>query len=493
MYSGVGFHSSEIGDVDVIWHDGLFHLFHLVLPNHDYIAHAVSTDGLVWRRVPNALFISNPGGWDDDMLWTMHVTPDPNVPDTWRMLYTGLSMGEEGRVQRVGAARSSDLYTWERVENGYPIEIPSPRYEASADEGRQWVSFRDPFYVRHDGEGYLLAAARISEGPIIRRGCVALAREVAPDTFEFLDPLYHPMRYDDLEVPGVFEIDGTHYLVASIREDVKVHYWFADRFRGPYRNFSDNVLLPQGNYAARISEDPRTGTKLVWNFFFSHGHIQGDHLLPPPKELGTDADGRLRLTSFQGFDARVTEVLEEEALTPMEQLLGYVEVPEEDMQLARLRSDSGFEAFLIKGDHGDYRLSGTIHVEAEGKFGLVMHLQDEGDGYYISIDPEKGVSQIRYWAAKAGGTLDSAFEYEQLQASYQIPSSGPIPFMLISFGHYIELSLNGRIALTLADDRRERGRVGFYLESSCLRVADLKLECMQAAITDTILAAVEPT
>jgi hypothetical protein len=45
MYSGSGFEASELGDVDVIHAGGLYHLFHLVFPNHDYIAHAVSWDG----------------------------------------------------------------------------------------------------------------------------------------------------------------------------------------------------------------------------------------------------------------------------------------------------------------------------------------------------------------------------------------------------------------------------------------------------------------
>ena len=74
MYSGSGFSSWEIGDVDVfIDENGVHHLFHLIIPNHDYIAHAVSRDGLSWKRVKNALFVGDPGEWDDDMLWTMHV------------------------------------------------------------------------------------------------------------------------------------------------------------------------------------------------------------------------------------------------------------------------------------------------------------------------------------------------------------------------------------------------------------------------------------
>jgi len=103
-----------IGDVDVVYHDGLYHLFHLVLPNHDFIAHAVSTDGMNWRRVSNALFIGDPGSWDDLMLWTMHVSPDPHHPGRWRMFYTGLSRRERGRLQRIGMAISDDLYHWQR-------------------------------------------------------------------------------------------------------------------------------------------------------------------------------------------------------------------------------------------------------------------------------------------------------------------------------------------------------------------------------------------
>ena len=63
MFSETDGSRKAIGDVDVVWHDGLYHLFHLVLPNHDFIAHAVSTDGINWRRVRNALFIGDPGSW----------------------------------------------------------------------------------------------------------------------------------------------------------------------------------------------------------------------------------------------------------------------------------------------------------------------------------------------------------------------------------------------------------------------------------------------
>ena len=51
MYSGSGFKDWEIGDVEVHLHNGIYHLFHLIIPNHDYIAHAVSKDGISWERI----------------------------------------------------------------------------------------------------------------------------------------------------------------------------------------------------------------------------------------------------------------------------------------------------------------------------------------------------------------------------------------------------------------------------------------------------------
>jgi beta-fructofuranosidase len=477
VYSATGFRAFQIGDIDVLWHDGLFHLFHLVLPNHDYIAHAVSEDGLTWRRIDNALFISNPGHFDDDMLWTMHVSPDPHREGRWRMFYTGLRIAEGGRVQRVGLAVSDDLYHWEKIRSAdYPLEASGPYYEHSVDAGREWVSFRDPYFVRHDDRGYLLIAARINQGPLIRRGCVALAEEVEPGRFELGEPLFYPGRYDDVEVPGLFELDNRFYLIGSIREDRKVHYWYADDFHGPYRNFSDNVLMPQGDYAARICQ--ARDSLLVWSFFFKDGDILGDHLLPPPKEIAVE-DGHLRLRSYRGFDDTVTEELQPADLLPLESLLGNRNAHTKvDGDKCWIWTETGFDAFLLRGSHLDYRLSGTIHVERDGKFGLVMHLSEEGDGYFIAIDPVKGIAQIRYWAKRPGGTLDEAFDYRQLQESFHIAKPGPIPFQLISYGTYIELSLRGDVILTLADQRRVEGRVGFAVESAQLRLADLELETL---------------
>jgi beta-fructofuranosidase len=476
MYTGYGFRDFEIGDVDVVKYNGQYHLFHLTLPNHDYIAHAISQDGLKWQRVKNALFISDPKAWDDDMLWTMHVSPDPYKPGSWRMFYTGLCMRERGRIQRVGLARSDDLYNWYKdTSDAYPLEISGPDYEQSLDEGRQWVSFRDPFCYQEDGQIYLLASARVNRGPVIRRGCVALAQEVAENRFEFRPPLFHPMHYDDVEVPNVVKLKDRYYLIGSIREDIKVHYWYAGTFEGPYHNFHDNVLLPQGNYAGRVAKD---GDRyLIWNFFFKGLTTKGQHLLAPPKELVVDDNGELRLKSFDGFNKLVSESLTPGELAPVQPLFDNPHASgTTEAASCWFDCSSGFEAFLLQGHYRDFILTGELNMEGSGKCGLVLRLSEEGDGYYLSLDLFKGIAQIRAWGHKPDGGIEESFYYNQLQAAHYIPSGDPHPFCLIAYEQYLEFSLHGHVLLTLADDHFQQGRVGFYVESARLRIDELQLK-----------------
>ncbi len=505
MYTGYGFRDFEIGDVDVIRYEEQFHLFHLVLPNHDYIAHAISDDGLNWRRVKNALFISDPGAWDDDMLWTMHVSRNPfhegNGKGAWRMFYTGLCLQEQGRIQRIGVAYSDDLYTWRKAESdAYPVTAPSEYYESSLDEGRHWVSFRDPFYIAADDHKCLLVAARINEGPIIRRGCVALLSEEAENQFVAHPPLFHPGRYDDVEVPNVIQMGEHYYLIGSIREDVKVHYWYAHEFAGPYRNFADNVLMPQGNYAARICYDPthEGGTYLIWNFFFVGLNTQGKHLLAPPKQLVVDDRGELRMKSYFGFNTLVERAVEAEALTPFDKLIQNPYAGGElNSNSCGFGCESGFEVFQLAGEYENFRLNGTLFIQDQGKCGLALHLNEEGDGYYISLDLFKGIVQVRAWQHNPDGGFEEAFSYDQLQgANYVVTGEvldAPHPFSLVVYEQYIELSLHGYVLLTLVDGRFSSGRVGFYVESGHICVDDLRLEVLSTPESKSYMAPVSAT
>lgn len=395
------------------------------------------------------------------------------------MFYTGLCRMESGRIQRVGMAVSDDLFNWRKIDDHlWPLAVEGPWYEEGLDEGRHWVSFRDPYYRRVGDEGWLLAAARTADGPVNRRGCVYLARETAPGEFEQQPPLAAPHQYDDVEVPVLVPIDGRWYLIGSIREDIKVHYWHSDKPEGPFANYSDNVLLPAGNYAARVCDE---GDRLtLWNFFYVPSQIKGTgNLLPPPKELVADEKGHLRLRSFRGFDDTVTQKHVVEKVIP----LGLLLEEHSTAKITRRGSsywfgcETGFEIFAVPGEFRNFRMRGIIEMEGPGKSGLVLRLNEEMDGYFISLELNKGLAQIRAWGNNPGGSIEEAFIYRPLQANYFLTGEKRShKFELIAFGSYIELSIDDNILLSLADDTYMQGSVGFYTESAMLRWDEMTLE-----------------
>lgn len=464
MYSGSGFSDWEIGDITVIIHKGVYHLFHLIIPNHDYIAHAVSNDGMSWRRVENALFVGNPGEWDDDMLWTMDIYASNEL---FEMYYTGLQRKDRGKISRVGLAISGDLVHWEKVNNNiFPFESKGPYYETLFNNPRNWLSFRDPYRFDHDGKSYFLICARACEGPTSRRGCVGLV-EKKDDKLEYLPPLLNPLVYDDIECPCVFELNERFYLLGSIREDIKVRYWFSDDFRGEYHSFHADVILPQGNYAARVVKDGEH--LLIYHFYFANGKIDALRVLPPPKQLDTDSRGRLTLKSYYRWDKIAFKPIHQIDFNHPDALFknptAAIIINQEKWTLT---SKSGYELCCFNKPSDSFIWEGEILVEGMGKLGLVCDTDADGNGYYISLDVANGVVQIRAWGYNAGNDK-SNFIFNNLQNHLFTPNSNKnFYFKLIRYGHYIELSIDGIVKLSLIDYTYIGPFIGIYSASSSI-------------------------
>ena len=472
MYSGSGYSDWEIGDVDVCIHDGIYHLFHLIIPNHDYIAHAISTDGISWRRTSNALFVGDPGEWDDDMLWTMHVSSDKGQ---FRMYYTGLQRKDRGIVQKIGLAVSTDMVRWTKKQNfNLPISSSGPHYEDSNNNPREWLSFRDPFRFEHEGEVYLLICARSSFGPVSRRGCVGLAKLIN-HRFELQKPLLYPMVYDDVECPCIFRLKDNYYLLGSIREDIKVRYWFAPEFLGEYHSFRADVLLPQGNYAARVVRDG--DHLLIYHFFFKDGEVNSLRVLPPPKQLDVDADGRLLLKTYYRWKGMVRNSFLQKQLPPMRRILNN---PTSQMEIVdsnwRFESRSGYEIFVQNKPSESFIWEGQLTVEGMGKFGLVSDIDEEGNGYFISFDITNRLVQIRAWGFNPKNNQQN-FIFKNIQSNiFKTKQSKSFYFQLIRYGHYIEVSIDEVVRLTLIDYTFSGAGIGVYSASSVISLQHMCLK-----------------
>jgi beta-fructofuranosidase len=468
MYSGSGFSDWEIGDIAIIIHKGVYHLFHLIVPNHDYIAHAVSRDCISWRRVNNALFVGHPGEWDDDMLWTMHVC---EVVGKFEMYYTGLQRKDRGVISRIGLAESDNLIDWEKNRKYiFPIEPKGIFYETASTNSRTWLSFRDPFRFEYKGDVFLLVAARTITGPVSRRGCIGIVK-ITNDVVELMPPLLHPGVYNDIGCPCVFELNGWFYLLGSIREDVKVRYWFAPDFLGEYHSFHADVILPQGNYAARVVQDEEH--LLVYNFFYVYGKIDSLRVLPPPKQLDADKRGRLLLKSYYRWQQMVTRTIEQSDLGKLEHLFSNTTASADiDTDKWILGCRSGYEIFCFDKPSQSFLWEGLLTLEGMGKFGLVCDMDKDGNGYFISFNVSSGVVQIRAWGFNPLNTRHN-FIFSDIQSNYfNVNEHNAIRFKLIRYGHYIELSIDEHVKLTLMDYAYSGNYLGFYSASSVISLKE---------------------
>jgi beta-fructofuranosidase len=300
--------------------------------------------------------------------------------------------------------------------------------------------------------------------------------KITGDTAELMPPLLSPLVYDDIECPCVFKFHERFYLLGSIREDIKVRYWFAPGFFGEYHSFHADVILPAGNYAARIVEDgPHL---LIYNFFYA-GRIDALRVLPPPKQLDVDADGRLILRSYYRWEQMVTRVARQDEFAEPTRLFGnptaYAKT-EKGKWICGSRS--GYEIFCVQRPSASFIWEGHLTVEGMGKLGLVTDIDKDGNGYYISFNVINGLVQIRAWGFNPMSTKQN-FIFNDIQSnSFATNEANSFWFKLIRFGHYIELSIDHVVKLTLIDYTYSGQYIGLYSASSVISLANSTLSIL---------------
>jgi beta-fructofuranosidase len=162
------------------------------------IGHAVSRDLVAWERLPDPL-PEGRAGFDDLAQWTGCVVLDD--AGGWRMFTTGLARSDDGRVQRIGSARSDDLVTWRRDD--LLLEADPALYEV---DPALLVHWRDPWVVHGAGGWHLYATARTG-GP--GSGVVGHAVSSDLESWTVLPALSAPTgRFDWLEVISLVEVEG---------------------------------------------------------------------------------------------------------------------------------------------------------------------------------------------------------------------------------------------------------------------------------------------
>ena len=252
------------------------------------IGHATSTDLVNWTDLGTTVRPSPAPAWDDGTTWTGCTLKRPD--GQWMLFYTGTRAEERSKIQRIGAALSSDLHTWTKVP-GNPLLTLDKRwyegYDLNATGDRPWhdESWRDPWvYPDPSGQGWrMLFTARENHGPALGRGVIGQAASPDLMTWTAEAPFYSCGKFGEMEVPQLFELDG----------------WWYCLFCNAARNQAPSYVPVNGQ--------PRmSGTH-----YLSSRHPGGPFLMPEDRFLAGDAafhlyagrmvpgnDGRPRFMAF---------------------------------------------------------------------------------------------------------------------------------------------------------------------------------------------------
>jgi beta-fructofuranosidase len=204
--------------------EGKWHLFFLQAPRslidphlrHEKatVGHAISPDLKNWDYLGTALEPGEPGAWDDRATWTGSIVKSDS--GLWHMFYTGTNKSKEnGLVQRIGLATSTDLTNWTKRE-GFVTEADSRWYEriAQVESEKQagqpsWYeeAWRDPWVFRekHSNDWIMLITARSRRGPYDARGTIGVASSKDLLNWEVSEPLNVESEFGHFEVPQLFE------------------------------------------------------------------------------------------------------------------------------------------------------------------------------------------------------------------------------------------------------------------------------------------------
>ncbi len=309
-------------------HGGELHLLHLQTLAHesnrpkadqDWLGHCTSRDLIHWREEELAMGPNKPGTDDDLQNWTGCVLEHDGL---FYLYYTMRSEANKSNMQKIGLATSKDFKTWTR-HPGNPVIEPDPCWYVGFKAPLNppvWangpgnnipgvVDCRDLIVVRNpDGRGWIgFYATRVpaAEGP--QQAVIAAVRSDDLVKWTHLPPAFAPGKYNCIEVPDVYEINGRWYMTCltgfhygnrggfSDRYATRATiYAVADRPEGPYREIEGDNILICGDSSCGYScrSFMFQGSRRV---IYTQSAAHWTATLSPPMKVTTVDGGKLRL------------------------------------------------------------------------------------------------------------------------------------------------------------------------------------------------------
>jgi beta-fructofuranosidase len=301
--------------------NGKWHIFFLQAPralvNPDLrhasatVGHATSSDLMSWEYLGTALEPGAFGLWDDRAIWTGSIIKSDS--GLWHMFYTGTNKStENGFVQRIGVATSTDLFKWTKHE-GFVTEADARWYERAAQVNNEkqdgqpsWYeeAWRDPWVFKDEvtNQWVMLITARSNSGSYDARGTIGVARSNDLLNWQVCEPLKVESEFGHYEVPQLMHSTDSELVIsfclasnnhAATRLARGERAWTGNgvmrssSFDGMWKVESE-PFLEAPHYAARIIQDYERLLAIAWLNFVGddfQGYI--DNPIDVTKEFET--------------------------------------------------------------------------------------------------------------------------------------------------------------------------------------------------------------
>lgn len=483
MYFANGMNPDEIGDFEIVAHQGRLHAFYLTLPNHQQVGHLVSDDGLNWQPMPPAIFTGHPGDFDEDQIWTMGIF---RRDKQWVMLYTANQ--KRGKVQVIGQAVSDDLVTWSKPKHN-PVAAPDPRWYEMDLGGNYRADWRDPHITFHNGVYHAFLCARRNQGLKNHRGCAGYFTSTDGKHWEIQPPVYEPGNCWDYECPSVFEVNNRFYMVAIHGGHNRTTYRVAEKINGPYRRTRDDSITPQWNMSLR----PCTLNNMPHLFHWNRGVRDWGHkagspfiCLASPKHAWTNDAGELFVQSCDWSNQHAGQAqswtASTDAVTPVGKWQWH------DSALVGSQ-EPGTGHWLAKDVYEDFELSAVVTLDAQDparEVGFLFRADDAGDEcMYVRIVPGRScVELVKQFYNRTQGPLSMRRGRDVMQ-TFHLPGSdtGRYEMRLIAYGPNIEFNVNKRLVISQLSMPRRNGRAGVFVEDGRATFKDMTIATLQAPRT----------
>ncbi len=245
---------SDCRDFDIIPFEGRLWLIYIrsgaAKDSNEFGLASSSADGYEWRE-EGIVMKPSENAWDCKSLWAMHLAADANG---FALYYSALGKGMRLH-QSIGVAYSKDLKTWNRFDKPIlSLSADNEFYDDRTEIGAQELGtlFRDPWSFEQEGKKYLIFAARDKSADGVNNACIGSAQIDENGLVAYLPPIYSPKKYQELECPALYFIEGKWFLLFCEDIAVQMRYAVSDSPFGGFEEPENNMLALPGNYVGRI-------------------------------------------------------------------------------------------------------------------------------------------------------------------------------------------------------------------------------------------------